>query len=431
MRGYVHPDFERVRDALALSVPSRGPGGAAVAVYHRGEKVVDLATGTRDEAGNPFTEDSLAISMSTTKGVTATALHALIATGEVELDAKVARYWPEFAAGGKGEITVAQALSHQAGLHEVAPLVRRFSDFYDWDTMVHALERAEPTFEPGTSFGYHAFTYGWLLGEIIRRVRATKTFPEALESVLAKPLGLTGLYIGVPEHALSRVADFVGVRRLPKLSPVTRATVGRVLTTAARALRVNTDMEESARALFPPGIEDVSLNDPDLRRASMPAVNGHFDARSLARLYAPLAGDGTIDGVRLVPRDDIARMRDENNGFLALCRVIPFPLRIGLGYHRIITLGLRSRFDSIEVDCGVSSPSALGHFGIGGSGGWADPERELSVGLVTNTFFGKLPMDLRTVAIATAAARSADLRGPVRRGLVGARRIALELGRSS
>lgn len=410
MRGYVHPDFERVRDALTLCLPRHGAGGAAVAVYHRGEKVVDLAAGTADAHGRPFTEDTLALSMSTTKGITATALHALIATGEVELDACVADYWPEFAAVGKGQITIGQALAHRAGLHEVAPLVERFEDFYDWDRMVRALERATPSYEPGTNFGYHAFTYGWLIGEVIRRVRGKRTFAEALHDVLAKPLGVDGLFVGVPEHAMHRVADYVGITSMPELSPRVSRALRAALTLGTRVTRMNTAVDESSRSLFPPGMESVSLNDTALRRASMPAVNGHFDARSLARVYAALAGDGSIDGTRLVARDDIDRMRDEHNGFLAMCRVIPFPLRIGLGYHRIITLGLRAQLPSLAIELGVASPRAFGHFGIGGSGGWADPERALSVGLVTNTFFGKLPMDLRTVAIATAAARSVDAR---------------------
>lgn len=411
LRGTVHPDFAPVRDALALCVPRRGPGGAAVAVYHHGEKVVDLAIGTADAHGRPFTEDTLAVSMSTTKGVTATALHALVARGDVALDDPVARHWPEFAANGKARISVRNALAHQAGLHEVAPLVARFEELFDWEHMVRALERATPVYEPGTDFGYHAFTYGWLLGELVRRVTKRATFAEALDEVLARPLGLRGLYVGVPDAEMHRVADLVGYRTLPRIPGRVRRAAARALGVGAGLARMNTSFEEAGRALFPPGIDAADLNDPAFRRASMPAVNGHFDARSLARLYAPLAGDGSIDGARLVRREDIARMRDDHNGFVALCRVIPFPLRIGLGYHRIISLGLRLPIGRRTRDLGVASPSAFGHFGIGGSGGWADPERHLSVGLVTNTFFGRLPMDLRTVAIATAAAYAADRRG--------------------
>lgn len=409
MRGTVHPDFEVVRDALGLYVRDGRPGGAAVAVYHRGEKVVDLAIGTADERGRPFETDSLAVSMSTTKGVTATAMHVLLDRGQVEYDAPIARYWPGFARAGKGRITIRQALAHQAGLHEVAPLIEHFEQLYDWETMVDALERAVPVHEPGTDFGYHAFTYGWLIGEVVRRVVGTATFPEALDAVLAKPLGLDGLFVGVPDHAMHRVADVVGFRHVPEFpSGLSRAFV-RTVDTAARVAGMNLEFEEAVRALLPDGIERLDLNEPRFRRASLPAMNGHFDARSLARIYAALSGDGSIDGVRLVRPSEVKRMWTEHNGFLAACRVVPFPLRIGLGYHRIVSLGLRMPFGD-KLDVGVASPQAFGHFGIGGSGAWADPERELSVGVVTNHFFGKLPMDLRTVGIATAAAYAADRR---------------------
>lgn len=409
MRGFVHPDFESVRSALSLCVRDGKPGGAAVCVYHRGEKVVELATGTADEHGRPFENDSLCVSMSTTKGVTATAMHVLIDRGLVDFEAPVAKYWPGFARAGKSGITIRQALSHQAGLHEVAPLVDRFEQLYDWEYMVSAMERAVPVHEPGSDFGYHAFTFGWLIGEVVRRVVGTATFAEALSELLSVPLGLEGLFIGVPDRAMPRVADIVGFRKVPDVpEPASRAVV-RALDAGARIAGANVVFSEASRALFPAGIHDLDLNDRAFRRASLPAMNGHFDARSLAKLYSGFAGDGTVDGVRLVKQREIDRMWSEHNGFLALCRVVPFPIRIGLGYHRIITLGLRMPFGE-RRDLGVASPKAFGHFGIGGSGAWADPERELSVGLVTNTFFGKLPMDLRTVAIATAAAYSADHR---------------------
>ncbi|MCC6647619.1 MAG: beta-lactamase family protein [Polyangiaceae bacterium] len=410
MRGHVHRDFEAVASALRLSVPRAGPGGAAVAVYHRGEKVVDLALGTRDRAESPFEPDTLAISMSTTKGVTATALHVLVDRGEVSLDAPVARYWPEFAARGKGAITVRHALAHQAGLYLVAPLVERFEDLYDWDAMQRRLADAEPAHAPGAASGYHAFTYGWLIGEIVRRVAGTPTFSEALAELVARPLGLDGLFVGVPEGELARVAEIVGVSRLPELSR-RGARVGRRLVGGAlRALGAPTDVDDAAGALFPPGITRVDLGSRELRRAELPAVNGHFDARSLAKLYAALAGGGSIDGARLLSRATIEEARRDQSGYFSLCRVIPFPLRMKLGYHRAISLGVRVPALGTTLDVGVASPASFGHFGFGGSGGWADPERELSVGLVTNTFFGRLPMDLRAVAVATAAAWAADRR---------------------
>lgn len=410
MRGHVHRDFSAVARALELCVPRSGAGGAAVAVYHRGERVVDLATGTRDAAGAPFEADTLALSMSTTKGVTATALHVLVDRGEVSLDAPVARYWPEFAARGKGAITVRHALAHQAGLYRTAELVDRFEQLYDWDDMVRRLAAAEPAHAPGAATGYHAFTFGWLIGEIVRRVAGTRTFSAALDQLIARPLGLQGLFVGVPDEALPRLADFVGARRLPRLSPRT----SRALRGAARAglsrLGASTDVDDAASALFVAELGGVDLDSRALRRAELPAVNGHFDARSLAKLYAALAGGGAIDGARLMSRATIDEARRDHTGYFALCRVVPFPLRIKLGYHRAISLGLRVPAFGRAFDLGVPSPQSFGHFGFGGSGAWADPERELSVAVVTNTFFGRLPLDLRAVAVATAAAWAADRR---------------------
>ncbi len=408
MRGFVHPDFEPVREALRLTVPDGRPGGAAVCVYHRGQKVVELATGTRNRHGDPFENDTLSLSMSTTKGVAATALHVLVDRGVVDLDRPVAHYWPGFAKKGKARLTVRQALAHQAGLHAIEPLIDRFEDMYDWERMVRALEDAEPLHEPGTDYGYHAFTFGWLVGEISRRALSVSTYPDVVRTLLAEPLGLDGLFVGVPESELHRVADMVGPRRLPPFPrPIGRA-FARGMSLGADLLGANVEFHETELALFPPGISGADLNANAFRRASLPAVNGHFDARSLAKLYAALAGGGEVDSVRLVSSRTIDEARRDHNGYFTLCRVIPFPLRIKLGYHRAISLGLRLPFFGRTFDLGVASPEAFGHFGFGGSGAWADPERELSVALVTNTFFGRLPLDLRTVAIATAAAYAVD-----------------------
>ena len=407
MRGSHPPEFAAVREALALCVPKDAPGGAAVCVYHRGERVVDLATGTRNPAGDPFETHTLALSMSTSKGVTATLMHVLLDRGLLEIDAPVARYWPEFGQAGKASITIRQLLSHQAGLHVVAPLVRHARDMLEWDRMIHALERAEPVHRPGEDFGYHAFTFGWLCGELAQRATG-KPFQELLRTYLAEPLGLEGLYIGVPESELPRVATFVGPRRLPMLPTGLASATKRTLHVATRLLGLNTEIDEATHALFPPGLAELDLNDPSFLRAVLPSVNGCYDARSLAKLYAVLAHGGSLDGVRLLSKEAIVRASTDQNA--AIDRVIPFPLRVKMGYHRPISLGLPIRIAGKRIDLGVASPEAFGHFGFGGSGAWADPERDLAVGLVTNTFFGRLPFDLRTVAIATAAAHAADRR---------------------
>jgi len=407
IRGYVHPDFEAVAHALALCVPPVGPGGTSVSVYHRGELVVNASMGTVDVSGRPFLPETLAMCLSTSKGVLATLLHVMVDRGLVDLDARVADYWPEFGCRGKERTTVRQVAAHQSGLYPIAPLLRSPEQIFDWDAMVAALADATPAHEPGTNFGYHAWTFGWVLGEVMQRATG-KRFPDLLRELLAEPLGLTGLYIGLPESELGRRAPLV-VPETPPLPPRGLQRVGvRFLDRVVNATGINTNVRESISALVPPGFSSLDLNDPRFATAVIPSVNGTFDAASLARLYAPLALGGSLDGVHLVAPEILAQATADQNG--AVCRVIPFPLRVKLGYHRPISLGLRLRVFGHAVDLGVPSPDAFGHFGFGGSGAWADPERALSVGLVTNCFFGTLPLDLRTVAICTAAAHAADAR---------------------
>jgi CubicO group peptidase (beta-lactamase class C family) len=402
VRGTVAPGFEIVTRALALCVPSGAPGGAAVCVYHRGKCVVRLGMGTRNRRGDPFEPDTLALAFSTTKGVTATLLHVLVDRGEVALDAPVAGYWPEFARNGKSRITVRHVAAHQAGLHLIAPMIHSARDMLDWPTMIHAIEGSTPFHAPGADFAYHAFTFGWIIGEVLQRATG-RSFSDLLQERLAAPLGLTGLYVGLPASALSRCAEFVG-------TPVHLDGFGRgmfdVLARVADAVHLRPSLHEAELALLPSGIGDLDLNDPSLLRAVIPSANGVFDAPSLARLYAALACGGMLEGTRLLSRGAIERASADQNGVFD--RIIPFPLHVKLGYHRPVSLGIRCHVAGHRVDLGYPSASAFGHFGMGGSGAWADPERELSVGLVTNCFGGFLPLDLRTVAICTAAAAAVD-----------------------
>ena len=165
MPGYVHPDFSAVRDTLErVGLPVRGPGGLAVSVYHRGERVVDYAAGTRDRDLTPFTPDTLCVAMSTSKAVVATLVHVLVDEGVLDYDAPIARYWPEFAQAGKGRITLRHVLSHASGLHAIDDIVTHAEDLMDWQQVIRNIERARPRHVPGESFGYHAWTMGYVLG---------------------------------------------------------------------------------------------------------------------------------------------------------------------------------------------------------------------------------------------------------------------------
>lgn len=169
IHGHCAPAFQRVRDAFERNFTDHGERGAAVAVRHRGEVVVDLWGGHADRSGRAWDENTLAVVFSTTKGLAATCLHVLADRGLIDFDAPVARYWPEFAANGKAGITVAMALSHQAGLPVwQAPLPQ--DALLNWDLAARRLADEPPLWEPGTAHGYHGLTIGWLEGELVRRV---------------------------------------------------------------------------------------------------------------------------------------------------------------------------------------------------------------------------------------------------------------------
>jgi CubicO group peptidase (beta-lactamase class C family) len=396
LQGFVHPEFERVGQALLAQLPRSGGGGAALCVHHRGEVVVDCWAGTRDEQGTPWESDTLALSYSTTKGVATTLLHILVDRGLADYDDPVADYWPEFAQSGKETITIRQVMCHEAGLYDVRGMVDHARRILDWDYMVEALADAVPAHRPGAAHGYHGFTYGWLVGELVRRITG-KPFSEVLELEIAGPLELDGLFIGVPEDQIHRRARLIlpdvlsrggnGLQRFERWAK----GINRIL----RFMRMPIDMERLAAALVPRGIEELDMNDEGFARATIPAANGMFTARSLSRMYALLANDGELGGTRLLRRETVWRAGEIQNRGIG--RVIPFPMHWRLGYHRVPIPG-------------VKAPNGFGHFGFGGSGAWADPDRNLAVAMTLNSGVGTPFGDLRMVRIGTAAARSAERR---------------------
>ena len=408
VRGYTHPDFRSLRDTVRWCTPARGAGGVAIAVYHRGELVADVACGTRDRNGTPFEPETLALSMSTGKGVMATLLHQMVDRGVLDLDAPVAKYWPEFGKNGKGAITLRQAASHRAGLYSIARVIDSSEEMFDWDHMVRVIEDMWPVHQPDTDFGYHAWTGGWIIGEVLQR-QTGKSFPQLIKENLADPLELDGLYMGLPESELPRVAEFL-IPKLPRkvLRGRPRSVRARVRQTASTTLRWHSAVGQFVDAMIPPGLGDV-LGDPRWLTSVIPSGNGVFNARSLARLYGALSRGGALNGVRLLSAAALAEAAEDQNRRIG--RVIPFPLRFKVGYMRPVSLGLRFSVAKRHFDLGLPNPHAFGHFGFGGSGAWADPERELGVGIVTNCFGGRIPGDLRPVAVATATARCAERRG--------------------
>jgi CubicO group peptidase (beta-lactamase class C family) len=370
-----------VERALRHQIPRDG-GGAALTVVHDGEVVVDVWGGTRDEGDAPWARDTVALSFSTTKGVASTLVHVLASQGRLDYDAPIARYWPAFAHGGKGEITVRHVLSHEAGLWAIRDLVEDASQMRDWHGMLERIERARPIHAPGARNGYHGLTYGWLVGGLVEHVTG-RSFADVLHDELAAPLGLDGCFVGLPPHALERRARLVGMRPpRPRTTRPRRHVLRDVrdgLIRGALSL-VGRDFENFRRGLLPRGIGHFDWNALETVQACIPAATGMFTARSLARIYAMLANGGTLDGVRILAKDVAERAAHVQNR--RIDDVLLFRLHWRLGYHRVLTTRGPLRH-------------ALGHFGFGGSGAWCDPSRRLAVALTLNSGIGTPLGDFR------------------------------------
>lgn len=396
MDGYVHPDFGPVTEKLAHLMGKRSAvGGAAVAVYHHGELVVDVWTGTRDAAGTPWQRDTMAMSFSTTKGVVATVIHRLVDREVLAWDEPIATYWPEFAANGKSSITLRHVLTHQSGLHRVRTLVENTEGLLAWDDMVHVLAEAEPAWEIGTRSGYHAITYGWLVGEVIRRVTGL-TVNEAVHREIVEPLGLDGMFVGTPTAERTRIADLL-------VDPKSSARLLTLLRNLARFDRYVPLYE----ALVVDDFLDVATT-PHIHDAELPAANGVFTARSLARMYAALATPDAFDGPPLLSPATLAeatriqttcgRDGDGRSGErVGRDAAVLLDMRWRLGYHMAAT------------SKGVL-PHGFGHFGFGGSGAWGDPDSGLAVAMVLNQVAGTPFGDTRFLRIGGAAIRAARRR---------------------
>src|SRR3954453_10051211 len=354
--GHTAPGFEPVRRAFARIVGRRS-GGGGLTVRLRGETVVDLMTGYADRAHTrPWTPETLAISFSTTKGVASTVIHRLADRGELAYDEPVAKYWPEFAVGGKERVTVRHLLTHRAGLHSVRAVADEAEDLLDHVGLEHKLAERRVQ-APTERSGYHAITYGWLLAGLARRITGCGLADLARIEV-TEPLGIDGLHIGVPDQAREFVAEPVGaaLRQVGSAADSSRGLWGRY-----RASRTTID------ALHVPGFARLfEGSDPPIWHTEMPAVNGVISSGALADLYAPLANGG---GDGFLSSDTVHALgRVQVRGADA---VLGIPMRWRLGYHQ-------------AFGAGREASKAFGHYGYGGSGGWADPEIGMSVGFVTN-----------------------------------------------
>jgi CubicO group peptidase (beta-lactamase class C family) len=384
--GWVAPGFEGVRDTFQANFDAGVEVGAAFGAYHRGEKVVDLWGGIADaRTQEPWKEDTLVLVYSTTKGVVAMCANRLAQQGAIDVEAPVARYWPEFAQVGKESVTVADLLSHRAGLAWVDGTMS-FDDMVRWDPVVEALERQAPSWSPGTAHGYHATTYGWLVGEVVRRVTG-KSVGAYLRSEIADPLG-ADFFIGLPSSEEPRVARLVSF--IEGLSSGT-ATLSSQLGDEPQAGPDIAELAELAKSYFAPDgplfkamsapggalTDEEVWHSPRLHAAEIPAANGICDARSLALLYG-----ACVDEVK-TPSGQTFRIMSPGQVDRAVQQQTKGPDEVLLGLDIQWGLGFNVNSGIIGA-AGLGGPRAFGHFGMGGSAGWADPDLELGMGYVMN-----------------------------------------------
>ena len=292
IQGWTADGFEGVRDAFAANFDNGSEVGAAFSAYHRGQKVVDLWGGVADQAtGRAWDEDTVVLVFSTTKAPTAVCAHRLAEDGRLDVEAPVATYWPAFAAAGKQDMPVSYLLSHQAGLAWIDGTMT-LDEALAWDPVVERLAAETPKWEPGTAHGYHATTYGWLVGEVVRQIDG-RSLGTYFHDEVAAPLGLD-FWIGTPESVEPRVAPLVTMD-LPTEGPA-RELMDQFMGPDTKL----------GKALSAPGgaFTDFSVfNSRAVRAAEIPAANGVTDARSLARMYAALVSE--VDGVRLLGPEQV------------------------------------------------------------------------------------------------------------------------------
>lgn len=375
--GFVAPGFEAAREVFAENFARVGDYqevGASLAAFHRGRCVVDLWGGYADAARTrKWTRDTLINVWSSTKGITAAAVGLCVEWGLMRYGDKVASVWPEFAEAGKADITLAQVMSHQAGL---PGFVEKTSvdDQCDWDACCTKLARQAPVWRPGTASSYHAMTYGWLAGEIVRRVSGRR-FGAFVHDHIAKRLDAS-LFIGLPASEEHRVAEMIAPKRMTDASALPLPAPARM-------------------AISNPEQDPTAPNQRAWREAEIPAANAQTNAISLAKLYASLVSGGTGDVSRLLSSEIVATM---TSPAAPAGRQDMF-----LGFKDSWGLGLALNTPGIYGP----NPRAFGHSGWGGSFGCADPDAEIAIGYVCNQMGPELVGDPRTQGLCNAILGSA------------------------
>lgn len=346
--------------------------GAQLAVYHEGDLVVDLVGGTAGPDRGALERDQRMVLFSSTKPLTGACIHRLADAGALDYDDRIVDHWPGFAEAGtpKADVTVRHVLSHQGGFPS-GPFDTAFEDWTDWDAVVEAMEAADLDWEPGTDAAYHPMSYGWVLGEVVRKVSGQPVDAYARAHVF-DPLGMSETYMGLPEEVEDDVATLVGFNEFD---------------------RCRTPERE-----FAPDYQGTARwhNREDVHRATLPAAGGLAPARDLARFYAMVANGGELDGTRLVTPETLERAM--------AVHAEPDP-DATLGNPRRYALGFVRAGTATDAFGTLAPERTVGHAGLGSSVGWADPEANLGFAYVTNGIRDGYEHRVRVNELATAVRR--------------------------
>ncbi|MEI7871334.1 MAG: serine hydrolase domain-containing protein [Alphaproteobacteria bacterium] len=389
VEGTCKPGFERVAEAFKANFDANGEVGASVFLTVGSETVVDLWGGIADpKAGTPWKKDTVSIVFSCTKGATALCAHILASRGKLDLDAPVVELWPEFGQHGKAHVTTRMMLDHSAGVPALRAKVKDDGP-YDWAYMTGRLADEEPFWVPGTRNGYHGFTFGWTVGEMVRRASG-KSLGTFFQEEVAKPLGLD-FWIGLPEEIEPRVA--------PILPHVYKAED--MKTPFLLDLGTN---KQSPASLFFFNVGAWRTGGANTRAghaAEIGAANGITNARGLAGMYAPLANGGgkLVDGKTLARMGEVSMATHDD----ATLRI---PTRFALGFMKSMDnrrRALGAKLFGEDCDSVILGSPAFGHVGAGGSLGFADPAAGLSFGYTMNRMGPGLLMNSRGQPLVDAA----------------------------
>lgn len=382
--------FAAVRDAFARNFAERDEVGASLHITLDGEPVVDLWGGTADPAtGRPWEADTLAVVYSCTKGVAALAAHVLVDRGLLDLEAPVTDYWPEYGQAGKERTTVRMLLDHSAGVPAVDGPVA-VGDMYDADVMADHLARQRPWWEPGTRNGYHLVTFGWTVGEVVRRVSGL-TLGQFIAEEIAGPLD-ADFYLGLPEEHEDRVAPITVWQPGPDYvpSPFVLALLGEPSSVQAVA---------TGNVLA----AGVDVNTRAFRAAELGGMGGVASARGLAAVYTPLAqGGGSLVGPDTLVRMSQPAVATSEDALLLI------PSRFALGF--MTSMDNRRRGPRAEGSSVILGPTAFGHVGMGGSLGFADPAERLAFSYVMNKHGEGILLNEKGQSLVDAAYRSLGFR---------------------